>query len=136
MKGGMDEEEFADIGRQLYKHYQSGNPIWDDIRETEVLAHKGKGGKRLDENDTKHICPLQLEPVERAIKLWSNPGDTVLDPFLGSGTTVYQAVKFGRYGMGIELKPEYFYDLAVKNIEEAVRLSKEEDLFSLAGIEV
>jgi hypothetical protein len=136
MKGGMDEEEFADIGRQLYKHYQSGNPIWDDIRETEVLAHKGKGGKRLDENDTKHICPLQLEPVERAIKLWSNPGDTVLDPFLGSGTTVHQAVKFGRYGMGIELKPEYFYDLAVKNIEEAVRLSKEEDLFSLAGIEV
>jgi DNA modification methylase len=134
--GTLTEQDFVEIARQAYKHYTSGNPIWDDIRETEVLAHKGKGGRRLDENDTKHICPLQLEPVERAIKLWSNPGDTVLDPFLGSGTTVHQAVKFGRYGMGIELKPEYFYDLAVKNIEEAVRLSKEEDLFSLAGIEV
>jgi DNA modification methylase len=132
----LTERDFIEIARQAYKHYTSGNPIWDDIRETEVLAHKGKGGRRLDENDTKHICPLQLAPVERAIKLWSNPGDTVLDPFLGSGTTVYQAVKFGRYGMGIELKPEYFYDLAVKNVEEAVRLSKEEDLFSLAGIEV
>jgi DNA modification methylase len=113
-----------------------GQPIWDDIKETEVLRHKGKGGMRLNEDDTKHICPLQLEPVERAIKLWSNPGDIVLDPFLGSGTTVYQAVMFERYGVGIELKPEYFYHLAAKNIEEAVRLSKEEDLFSMAGIEV
>jgi DNA modification methylase len=134
--GHLTEGDFIDIGKQIYAHYKSSNPIWDDIKETEVLAHKGKGGSRVDENDTKHICPLQLEPVERAIKLWSNPGDAVLDPFLGSGTTVYQAVMFGRYGVGIELKPEYFYDLAVKNVEKAVQLSKQEDLFSIAGIEV
>jgi DNA modification methylase len=132
----LTEQDFIEIGKQIYEHYRSGQPIWQDIRETEVLPHKGKGGSRVDENDTKHICPLQLEPVERAIKLWSNPGDVVLDPFLGSGTTVYQAVMFDRYGVGIELKPEYFYDLAVKNIEEAVRLSKQEDLFTQAGIEV
>jgi hypothetical protein len=130
------EEAAKQVTRDIVKHYLQGNPIWQDIKETEVLRHKGKGGARLDENDTKHICPLQLEPVERSIKLWSNPGDVVLDPFLGSGTTVYQAVMFERYGVGIELKPEYFYDLAVKNVEEAARLSKEEDLFSIAGIEV
>jgi DNA modification methylase len=132
----LTEQDFIEIGKQIYEHYKTSNPIWQDIRETEVLPHKGKGGSRVDENDTKHICPLQLDPVERAIKLWSNPGDTVLDPFLGSGTTVYQAVMFGRYGVGIELKPEYFYDLAVKNIKDAVRLSKSNDLFSMAGIEV
>ena len=132
----LTEQDFIEIGKKIYEHYRSSNPIWTDIRETEVLAHKGKGGDRLDDNDTKHICPLQLEPVERAIKMWSNPGDTVLTPFMGSGTEVYQAVKFGRYGIGIELKPEYFYFLAVKNIKKAVRLSKQEDLFSIAGIEV
>jgi DNA modification methylase len=132
----LTEDDFIQIAKQAYEHYKTGNPIWSDIKETEVLAHKAKGGKRVCEDDTKHICPLQLEPVERAIKLWSNPGDKVLTPFMGSGTEVYQAVMFGRYGIGIELKPEYFYDLAVKNIQEAVRLSKQEDLFSLAGMEV
>jgi DNA modification methylase len=130
------ENAAKEITRDIVKHYLQGQPIWQDIKETEVLRHKGKGGTRLNENDTKHICPLQLEPVERVIKLWSNPGDTVLDPFLGSGTTVYQSVKLNRFGKGIELKPEYFYDLAVKNIEEAVRLSKQEDLFSMVGIEM
>jgi DNA modification methylase len=130
------EQAAKEITRDIVKHYLQGQPIWNDIKETEVLKHKGKGGAKVDENDTKHICPLQLEPVERAIKLWSNPGDTVLTPFMGSGTEPYQAVKFGRYGVGIELKPEYFYDLAVPNVEEAVRLSKQEDLFSLAGLEV
>lgn len=132
----LTEQDFVEIAKQVFEHYKSSNPIWSDIKETDVLTHKGEGGKRLDENDTKHICPLQKKPVERGIKLWSNPGDTVLDPFLGSGTTVYQAVMFSRYGIGIELKPEYFYDLAVKNIEDAVRLSQEDDMFSILGIEV
>ncbi len=131
----LTEQDFLNIVKQVYEHYRSGNPIWDDISETKVLQHKGKNRQRLDTDDTKHICPLQLEPVERAIKLWSNPGDTVLTPFMGIGTEVYQAVMFNRYGIGIELKPEYFYK-AHSNIEEAVRLSHQEDLFSMAGIEV
>jgi DNA modification methylase len=130
------EEDFIKYARELWKTYQGQTAVWRDINTTKVLRHKGKGGTRLNEDDTKHICPLQLEPVEQIIKMYSNPGDIVLDPFLGSGTTVYQAVMFERYGVGIELKPEYFYHLAAKNIEEAVRLSKEEDLFSMAGIEV
>jgi len=129
------EQAARELTRDIVKHYLQGNPIWDDIKETEVLSHTGKGRSRLNEDDTKHICPLQLEPVERAIKLWSNPGDKVLTPFMGIGTEVYQAVKYNRYGIGIELKPEY-YNKALENIKEAVRQSKEEDLFSLAGIEV
>ena len=131
----LTKEDFLAIAEQVYEHYKTGNPIWDDIRETKVLQHKGKHSSRLGEKDTKHICPLQLDPVERAVKLWSNPGETVLTPFMGIGTEVYQAVMFERFGIGIELKPEYFYK-AKENIEEAVRLSKQEDLFSLAGIEV
>ncbi len=131
----LTEQDFIDIGKQIYEFYKSHNPIWDDINETKVLQHKGRNNGRLNEDDTRHICPLQLEPVERAIKLWSNPGDRVLTPFMGIGTEVYQAVMFERYGIGIELKPEYF-NKAYSNIEEAVRLSQQEDLFSLAGIEV
>lgn len=133
--GELTKDDFMAIAEEIYNHYKTNKVIWDDIRETEVLQHKGKSGARLNEDDTKHICPLQLEPVERAIKLWSNPGDIVLTPFMGIGTEVYQAVMFERYGIGIELKPEYFYQ-AEKNINEAVRLSKQEDLFSMAGIEV
>lgn len=131
----LTEQDFIQIAKQAYEHYKSGNPIWDDISETKVLQHTGKSRARLDKDDTKHICPLQLEPVERAIKLWSNPGDIVLSPFMGIGTEPYQAVMFGRYGIGIELKPSYFYK-AASNIEKAVTLSQSVDLFSMAGIEV
>lgn len=129
------EQIAKEITRDIIKYFVQGNPIWDDIKETEVLDYKGKGREKLDKDDTKHICPLQLEPVERAIKLWSNPGDKILTPFMGIGTEVYQSVMFERYGIGIELKPEYFYK-AKENIETATRLSKEEDLFSIAGIKV
>jgi DNA modification methylase len=129
------EQAAKELTKEIVKHHLQSQPIWDDIKETEVLGHKGKSGARLDQDDVKHICPLQLEPVERTIKMWSNPGDIVLDPFLGIGTTVYQAVMFERYGVGIELKPEYYYK-ALENINEAVRLSKQEDLFSQHGIEV
>jgi DNA modification methylase len=129
------EDDFAEYAKLLWRQQKA--TIWNDINEGDVLRnHKGKNGARLNQDDTKHITPLQRKPVERVIKLWSNPGEIVLSPFMGSGTEVYEAVLWGRYGVGIELKPEYFYNLAVKNVEEAARLSKEEDLFSMAGIEV
>jgi DNA modification methylase len=65
------------------------------------------------------IAPLQLETIERAIHLWTNPGETVFTPFLGIGSEVYQAVKMGRKGKGIELKKSYF-DVAAKNVRNAV----------------
>ena len=76
------------------------------------------GIKGRDENDEKHICPLQLETIERAITLWSNKGDKVLTPFLGIGSEVYQSIKMGRFGVGFELKDSYFNE-AVKNCKAA-----------------
>ncbi len=129
------EEDFIEYAKMIWR--ERNGVVWDDIKEMEVLKnHKGKKGARVNEDDIKHICPLQLEPVGRIIKLWSNPGETVVTPFMGSGTEVYQAIMFGRYGVGIELKPEYFYQLAYKNVQEAVRLSTQEDLFSLTRVEV
>ncbi len=71
-----------------------------------------------DEDDERHVHPLQLDVIERILQLWSNPGEVVLTPFMGVGSEVFQAVRSGRRGLGIELKPSY-YRQAVKNIEHA-----------------
>lgn len=90
---------------------QYASPVWFDIRQTNVLPYRG--GKT--EEDEKHICPLQLDVIERALALWTSPKDTVLTPFMGIGSEVYVAVKNGRRGVGMELKPSY-YRQAVKNL--------------------
>jgi DNA modification methylase len=87
--------------------------IWTDIRETDVLRYNDA----RDENDEKHICPLQLETIKRCIILYSNPGETILTPFMGIGSEIYMALKLGRQGIGIELKKSYF-ELAIKNMEK------------------
>lgn len=102
-------------------------PIWYGIKETETLNVV----EARSEEDERHIAPLQLGTIERCIRLWSNPGETVLTPFMGIGSEVYQAVKLDRNGIGIELKPEYF-KVAVKNMERAAA-SQELPLF--AGLE-
>lgn len=94
---------------EVWQRYAS--PVWADINQTRTLQYRG--GR--DEKDEVHISPLQLDVIERCIDLWSNPGDTVLTPFLGIGSEVYCAVEMGRKGIGIELKPSYFAQ-AVKNI--------------------
>jgi len=88
--------------------------IWTGISETNTLQYY----EARDTGDEKHICPLQLETIERCIKLYSNPGETVLTPFMGIGSEVFQAIKFDRKAIGIELKPSYF-DVAVKNLKKA-----------------
>ncbi len=94
--------------------------IWLGIRETETLQfHTARS-----QDDEKHICPLQLGTIERCIKLYSNPGETVLTPFMGIGSEAYIAIKLGRKAIGIELKPEYF-NIAVNNLKEAENKSKE-----------
>ena len=72
-----------------------------------------------DQEDEKHVHPLQLDVIERAITLWSNPGEKVLTPFMGVGSEVYGAVLLGRMGIGIELKPSYFRQ-AEMNVKEAL----------------
>lgn len=80
------------------------SPVWMDIQQTNVLNGKVA---RQDE-DEKHICPLQLDLIERALVLWSNPGDTVFSPFMGIGSEGYVSIKNGRKFIGTELKPEYW----------------------------
>jgi len=98
----------------IWRAYAS--PVWMDIRQTHTLD--AKPGR--DPEDEKHLCPLQLDVIERACVLWSNPGEVVLTPFAGVGSEVYGAVINGRRGVGIELKPSY-YRQAEKNCTRAVR---------------
>ena len=97
-----------------YSHWiwrQYASAFWDDIRLGRVLPFK----ESRDDEDEKHVHPLQLDVIERILTLWSNPGDRVLTPFMGVGSEVYAAVRLGRRGIGIELKPSY-YRQAVKNL--------------------
>jgi DNA modification methylase len=86
-------------------------PVWWDIRETNTLNVR----VARDDADERHICPLQLDFIERCVRLWSNPGEVVLSPFAGIGSEVYTARKLGRYGLGCELKPSY-WRTAVDNL--------------------
>jgi DNA modification methylase len=101
------------------------SPIWMDVRETHTL-NSIKADK-----DEKHMCPLQLDVIERLIHLYSNKGETVLTPFMGVGSEVYMSLLNSRKAIGVELKPEYF-DQACKNIEDAVfqKTQNENALFS------
>lgn len=103
----------CNINVDTWQKYAS--PVWMDIDYSNTL----NGTKARGENDEKHICPLQLDTIERAITLWSNEGDTVLTPFLGIGSEVYQAIKLGRKGIGFELKESYFNE-AIKNCKSAI----------------
>lgn len=96
----------------IWRNYASA--FWDDIRIDRVLPFK----KARDEDDEKHVHPLQLDVIDRVNVLWSNPGEIVLTPFMGVGSEVYSAVCAGRRGVGMELKPSY-YRQAVKNIRVA-----------------
>lgn len=90
------------------------HPIWYGIRETNVLNVRSA----RESDDERHLCPLQLDVIERAVKLWSAPGDLILDPFNGIGSTGAMALKLGRRYVGIELKRSYF-DTAVRNLRDA-----------------
>lgn len=105
-------------GKQIenrYSHWiwrQYASAFWDDVRLSNVLPFK----ESKDENDERHVHPLQLDVINRALVLWSNEGDTVLTPFMGVGSEVFESVRLGRKGIGIELKPSYFRQ-AIKNLE-------------------
>lgn len=120
-----------------YSHWiwrQYASCFWDDIRLDRVLPYRDA----RDDDDEKHIHPLQLDVIDRAVVLWSNPGETVLTPFMGVGSEVYGAVKAGRRGVGIELKPSY-YRQAVKNLAALDAEAGEQtrmDLFAAANIDL
>ena len=105
----------------IWRQYASA--FWDDVRLDRVLSFK----QARDEEDEKHCHPLQLDVIERALALWSNPGETVLTPFMGVGSEVYAAVSLGRRAVGIELKRSY-YNQAVKNCAFIVKAATHEDI--------
>lgn len=115
----------------VWRQYASA--FWDDIRADNVLPFQDC----KEPDDEKHVHPLQLDVIERAVILWSNPGETVLTPFMGVGSEVYGAVVNGRRGVGVELKQSYFRQ-AVKNLEVACsepkeRAAKQQSLLDAMG---
>lgn len=115
----------CDISVDIWQKYAS--PVWMDINYSNTL--NCKSGR--EQSDERHICALQLDTINRAIHLWSNPGDTVLTPFMGIGSEVYEAIKIGRKGIGFELKDSYFAE-AVKNIKHIEQQKKVRTLFDIA----
>jgi DNA modification methylase len=113
-----------DFPLEMWQRYAS--PVWFDISQTRVLnvqiAREAK--------DEKHLCPLQLDVIERSIDLWTNPGDSVLDPFAGIGSTGHIAIGRGRKSVGVELKESY-YKQAIRNYELAVQEKERPMLFDL-----
>lgn len=119
----VDPVTNTDLPVDLWQKYAS--PVWMDIDYGNTL--QGYRNAR-DENDEKHICPLQLDTIERLIHLYTNKGDTVFTPFMGIGSEVFQAVKMDRKGIGFELKESY-YDLAKKNLAACIESKKQLNLF-------
>lgn len=101
------------LSHWIWRNYAS--PVWMDIRTGELLDYEDS----KESEEEKHVCPLQLDVIERLLTLYSNPGDTVVTPFLGVGSEVYKAVEMGRKGIGAELKPSYFRQ-AVLNCKKAL----------------
>lgn len=95
----------------IWQRYASS--VWDDIRIDNILKYK----ESKDEDDEKHVHPLQLDVIDRIVELYSNPGEVVLTPFMGVGSEVYSPVSLGRKAIGIELKDTYFKQ-AIKNLSE------------------
>ena len=117
----MDDDTRNSIN--IWQRYAS--PVWMDINPSDTLQFRNA----RDNDDERHICPLQLDVIRRGIQLWSNPGDIVLSPFMGIGSEGHVALEMGRAFIGFELKPSY-YDCAVKNLIESEKSSTQEMLFA------
>lgn len=109
----------------IFRQYASS--FWDDVRVERVLPFI----ESKEEEDERHVHPLQLDAIDRCITLWTNPGDRVLTPFMGVGSEVYSAVRLGRLGVGIELKQTYFRQ-AQKNLE-SIQFEKEKAIDMFEG---
>lgn len=112
------------IDLETWQQYAS--PVWFDIKRTDVLNAR----IARDDRDEKHICPLQLEVIRRAVKLWSNPDEIVFSPFGGIGSEPYVALEQKRRAIAAELKPSYFAQMA-KNCEEICGASQQLSLFEI-----
>ena len=112
-KPGVNDEPVSHTAEEfpvtLWQRYAS--PVWMDIDPSDTLQYRSA----REHDDERHICPLQLEVIRRALKLWSNPGDVVFSPFAGIGSELYVALEEGRRAVGAELKTSY-YEQARRNL--------------------
>lgn len=115
---GWKDPKTNKLSHITWQRYASS--VWDDIRIDNVLKFK----ESKDEDDEKHVHPLQLDVIFRLVELYSNKGETVLTPFLGVGSEVYGAVALGRKGIGIELKDSYFKQ-SIKNLKGVKDISSD-----------
>jgi DNA modification methylase len=129
-KGWITENEWIEWAAPVW--YRQTKDYPGGIRETDVLNVRAA----REAEDEKHLCPLQIGVIERCVKLWSAPGDTVLSPFMGIGSEGYVSIKHGRKFIGAELKESYF-KCAVENLNSAIRETENAstDLLSLMGAE-
>lgn len=100
------------------------SPVWMDINPSDTLQYRSA----REHDDERHICPLQLEVIRRGIRLWTNPGDVVLSPFMGIGSEGFVALELGRKFVGVELKKSYF-EQATRNLASAT-MEAAQDLFA------
>lgn len=133
VKGEVTNDDWIEWASPIWSDYTEGGwinedgnlcPVWFGIKESDTLNVR----VARDQNDERHICPLQLGFIERCVKLWSNPGELVLTPFAGIGSELYTAVKFGRRAVGIELKPSY-WATAVDNLRRLEESMESPSLF-------
>jgi DNA modification methylase len=118
LKSVNEDDEITKLNHYIWQRYASS--VWDDIRIDNVLPFR----EAREEDDEKHVHPLQLDVIDRIIELYSNKGEVVLTPFMGVGSEVYSPVSKGRKAIGIELKDSYFKQ-ALINVEEGVKRFKE-----------
>lgn len=121
---GWKDPKTNKLSHWIWQQYASC--MWDDIRIGHVLPYR----QARDPEDEKHVCPLQLDVIERCITLWTNPDDIVFTPFMGVGSEVYSAIINGRRAIGVELKPSYF-NQAQKNIRHAAKYGRSMDQMGL-----
>lgn len=114
----------GNLSIDIWQRYAS--PVWMDIRQGRTLNNYREG---KDERDVRHLCPLQLDVIERCLQLWSTEGDVVLSPFMGIGSEGVCSIEMGRKFVGIELKKSYF-DLATKNLAMASVKANRTSLFA------
>lgn len=119
---GESFKQTGNLSIDIWQRYAS--PIWMDINQGNTLNVRAA----RDDDDTRHLCPLQLDVIHRCLQLWSREGDVVLSPFLGVGSEGFEAIKLGRKFIGIELKESYF-EQAGKNLRSAETEVKRERLF-------
>lgn len=130
-KPGDNDDPIAHNNEQfpISEWQKIASPVWMDINPSDTLQYR----TARENNDERHICPLQLGVINRALDLWSKPGDIVLSPFMGIGSEGYCSIKKGRRFIGIELKASYF-NCAVKNLDAAVAESQAMTLFDMLKV--